>query len=94
MFKQGQYYYRLHRSLWAVFQAGEYIRGTRIDTLVKTFDTKEEAEREVYIHNGWKLKPWTMKYIDDYPEINSLEENGFNDKASVLPMQTNEMYYQ
>ena len=36
----------------------------------------------------------TIMYIDDYPEINPLEENGYVDKASVMPMQTNEIYYQ
>ena len=54
--KNGQYYYRPHRSSWGVFKAVDYGGGVRVDEFVTDCYTKEEAEREVYSRNGWKPK--------------------------------------
>lgn len=51
--RNGQYYYRPHRTRWGVWKntvSGEVTVGT----FIRDFDTKEEARQFVFANNGWK----------------------------------------
>lgn len=50
--KDGQYYYAPRRRSWGVWQYKENAGGT----FYNDYFTKEEARREVFRLNGWKLK--------------------------------------
>jgi len=54
--KEGQYYYRPHRSSWGVWKTGrtDEVNGARMDEFVDDFPTQEEASAFVYKKNGWK----------------------------------------
>lgn len=54
--KNGQYYYGPHRSMWGIWQYNDYGNGFSDGTFVKDCITKDEARKEVYRLNGWKLK--------------------------------------
>lgn len=52
----GQYYYAPHRRKWGVWL---HIGGNEeggFGKFIEDFPTKEEARREVYRRNGWRLK--------------------------------------
>ena len=51
--KDGQYYYRPHRSSWGVWMAGVTCNGSRTDKFIKDYPTKEEANETVRKLNGW-----------------------------------------
>lgn len=54
--RQGQYYYRPHRSMWGIWQNQNLGGGVSTGTFIKDLPTKEEAEKEVYRLNDWKPK--------------------------------------
>lgn len=54
--KDGEYYYAPHRRKWGVWQWQELGGGFGAGSFVGDFNTKEEAEREVYRLNGWNNK--------------------------------------
>ncbi|MEG2276651.1 MAG: hypothetical protein RSA53_05380 [Odoribacter sp.] len=51
-----RYIYRRRLSFWAVYKITVLSTGTEIETKITSFGSKEEAEKEVYKLNGWKLK--------------------------------------
>ena len=53
--KDGEYYYRPHRTHWGVWRNTNTSDGAR-GTFIRDFYTKEEAKRFVYDNNGWKEK--------------------------------------
>lgn len=54
--KEGQYYYEPHRSKWGIWRHHVSSDGTELGTFIKDCFTREEARKEVYRLNGWKLK--------------------------------------
>lgn len=52
--KDGDYYYRmLRKNVWGVWQHHVLINGYAYDSFIRSFETKEEARREVFLRNGW-----------------------------------------
>jgi len=54
--KDGQYYYRPHRSMWGIWKHHKLGDGISEGEFIMDCGTKEEASREVYRLNGWKVK--------------------------------------
>ena len=54
--KEGEYYYHPHRSLWGIWRWHSLgAAGSGRGEFVKDCMTQEEARREVYKLNGWRL---------------------------------------
>ena len=51
--REGQYYYKPHRSSWGVWKAGKEENGVRLDDFIADFPTPTDAERFVYKMNGF-----------------------------------------
>jgi hypothetical protein len=59
--KEGQYYYRPHRSMWGVWINHNHPNGITTGDFVKDFATKGEAIRFVYEKNGWDMKKLSIQ---------------------------------
>jgi hypothetical protein len=51
--KEGQYYYKPHHRMWAVWQNHNIGNSSSVGTLIKDNLTRDEAREEVYRLNGW-----------------------------------------
>ena len=51
--KEGQYYYKPHRSMWGVWKRGRTENGVTMDDFISDFSTKIQAKDFVYKMNGW-----------------------------------------
>ncbi len=57
----GTYYFGKHRSQWGIWMVESISNGVTIGVFIKNVQTYEDAVKEIYTLNGWRMPTKIVK---------------------------------